>query len=218
MYLTSLLWHNTREVIFLSYQSYQSYQQARDAAWQILIDCQVSALPVNVGQICAHLGIPAISYRKAATVIAHAGLSAQLSISDGFTLCLNGKMRIFYSDLCTVGRQRFTIAHELGHIILHHIGEGQYTVVNREPTTGDAPHETQANQFAARILAPACVLHAMGITKAEDISRICNISLPAAQFRAARLAVLEQRGKYFSHPLERQLFAQFTDYLSSQAR
>lgn len=199
-------------------QNYKNYQQARDAAWQILIDCQVSGLPVNVGAICHQLGYPVYSYSKAADVIAAAGLSAQCSVSDGFTVCYGGKMRIFYNDRCSIGRQRFTVAHELGHIILGHVYDGQYTLVNREPAPGDNPHETQANQFAARILAPACVLHALGITRAEDISRICNISLPAAQFRAARLAVLDGRGMYLSHPLERQVFVQFTDYLSAQSR
>lgn len=198
-------------------ERYKNYQQARDAAWQILIDCHVSALPVNVGQICKQLGIPAYTYRVAAKVIADAGLSAQQAATDGFTLFLGGKAYIFYDDTRPAGRQRFTIAHELGHIILGHVGDGQYTLVNREPDPKDDPHETQANQFAARILAPACVIHAMGVTRAEDISRICNISLPAAQFRAARLAVLEGRGKYLSHPLERRVFEQFTGFLSAQA-
>lgn len=197
-------------------QNYKNYQQARDAAWQILIDCQVSSLPVNVGQICKQLSIPAYTYRKASQVIADAGLSAQMSVTDGFTFCTGGKAYIFYDGICSIGRQRFTVAHELGHIVLGHVGEGQYTLVNREPDPKDDPHEVQANQFAARILAPACVLHAMGITKAEDISRVCNISPPAAQFRAARLAVLKGRGRYLSHPLERQVFKQFTDYLSDQ--
>lgn len=34
---------------------------------------------------------------------------------------------------------------------------------------------------------------------------------------AARLAVLEGRGMYLSHPLERQVFEQFRDYLQRQA-
>ena len=67
------------------------------------------------------------------------------------------------------------------------------------------------------VLAPACVLHALGVTAAEDISRVCGISLQAAEFRAARLAVLEGRGKYLSHPLERQVFEQFRDFLSAQS-
>lgn len=198
-------------------ERYKNYQQARDAAWRLLIDCKVSSLPVNLGAICQHLGIHAYTYRKAANVIAAAGLSAQCKRSDGFTFFIEGEPYIFYDGAaCSLGRQRFTVAHELGHIILGHVGAGEHTVANREPSPKDDPCEIQANQFAARILAPACVLHAMGVTKADDISRICAISQPAAEFRAARLAVLGGRGKYLSHPLERQVFEQFRDYLQRQ--
>lgn len=197
-------------------ESYKNYQQARDAAWQLLIDCGISELPVSVSAICRQLGYPLYSYRKAAKAIAAAGLSNQCRTSDGFTFVTGGKTYIFYSDICTPARQRFTVAHELGHIILGHVGEGQHTLRNREPSPSDDPAETQANQFAARILAPACVLRALGVTTAEEISRVCGISMQAAEFRAARLAVLEGRGKYLSHPLERQVFEQFRDYLSAQ--
>lgn len=198
--------------------SYRNYQQARDAAWQLLIDCKISSLPVNLGAVCQHLGIKAYTYRAAADAIASVGLSNQCKLSDGFTYCNGGKAYIFYDDAtCSLGRQRFTVAHELGHIILGHVGAGEHTVANRDPSPNDNPHEIQANQFAARILAPACVLHAMGVTKAEDISQICEISLLAAEFRASRLVVLEQRGMYLTHPLERQVLHQFTGYLSGRS-
>ena len=197
-------------------ESYKNYRQARDAAWQLLIDCHISSLPVSVSGICRKLGYPLYSYRKAEKAIAEAGLSDQCQTSDGFTFVAGGKPYIFYSDVCSPARQRFTVAHELGHVVLSHVGEGTYTVRNREPSPSDEPIETQANQFAARILAPACVLHALGVTAAEEISRVCGISMQAAEFRAARLAVLEGRGKYLSHPLERRVFEQFRDYLSAQ--
>ena len=196
--------------------NYKNYQQARDAAWQLLIDCGISSLPVSVSGICRRLGHPLYSYSNAAKAIERLGLSEQCKRSDGFTLCQEDKCYILYNDAQPTGRQRFTVAHELGHVVLSHVGEGTYTVRNREPSPSDDPAEVQANQFAARILAPACVLHVMGITKAKEISRVCGISLQAAEFRAARLAVLEGRGKYLSHPLERRVFEQFRDYLSAQ--
>lgn len=195
--------------------SYQSYKQARDAAWQVLIDCHIRQLPVDIGAICKQCGYKVYSYQSGKQAIAQMGLSNQCNLSDGFTLSHGKNIYIFYNDRCSHGRQRFTLAHELGHIILGHLLEGSYTTVNREPSPNDSPEETQANQFAARVLAPACVLYALGATNAEDISRLCDISIQAAKFRAHRLGVLANRGKYFSHPLERQVFAQFTNYLSS---
>lgn len=152
---------------------------------------------------------------EGADAIAALGLSSQRIFSDGFAICRKGKYYIFYNDLCNVGRQRFTIAHELGHIVLGHLQEGQYTMINREPALRDDPEELQANQFAARILAPACVLHALNVRSAEEISRLCGISHQAAEFRLARLRVLNQRDKYRTSPLERQVYEQFKPFLEA---
>lgn len=53
-------------------------------------------------------------------------------------------------------RQRFTIAHELGHFLLH--ADRGLDVVHRRDgnsSTGHDPLEVEANQFAAELLMPA---------------------------------------------------------------
>lgn len=197
--------------------SYDNYKQARDAAWQFLIDCQIESLPVDIAKVCASKGYVLRSYQSGKNAIAALGLSGQQNVSDGFTFLHSGKYYIFYNDRCSPGRQRFTIAHELGHIVLGHLLEGQYTVINREPAPGDDPAETQANQFAARILAPACVLHALNVSTVEELRQLCGISHQAAEFRLARLRVLNQRGKYLSSPLERKVFEQFRPFLAAHS-
>jgi Zn-dependent peptidase ImmA (M78 family) len=60
-------------------------------------------------------------------------------------------------------RQRFTIAHELGHYVLHgdnrelFVDKGHYVVYRRNGVseTGLDPMEIEANQFAAELLMPA---------------------------------------------------------------
>ena len=198
--------------------SYENYKKARDASWKILIDCGVSSLPVDVGKICKTLGYKLYTYEAGAKIIEAVGLTPQIKRSDGFTIVKDGTPYIFFDSKRSPGRRRFTVAHEIGHIVLGHVGPGQYTVINREPSAGDDPMETQANQLAARLLAPACVLHAAGAETAEQISAMCNISLPAAQFRAQRMKTLNKRHKYLTSPLERKVLAQFTDYLSSLSR
>ena len=194
--------------------NYKNYQQARDTAWQMLIDCRVTELPVNVGQICRHYGWRLTSYQAGQKAIAALGLSDLTKQTDGFCLYSSGRYYIFYDDTMPRARQRFTVAHEIGHIMLGHIGNGQCTRINREPATDDAPEETQANQFAARILAPAWVLHSIHAFTPAEIADACEISMTAASFRAQRMELLEKRGCYLSHPLERQVAKQFSSYVT----
>ena len=130
---------------------YADYRQSRDMTWRLLLKHDVTALPVRVGAICRAEGLTVISYHDADPLIRQYGLTEHAAANDGFTL---GKI-IFYDDArCTPERQRVTIAHELGHIMLHHSGK----LKNREPADGDATVEQAANVFASRLLAPACVL------------------------------------------------------------
>ena len=105
---------------------------------------------------------------------------------------------------------RFTVAHELGHILLGHIlvtGTKYRTFAKRDE------EEQAADMFAARLLAPACVLHELQATTAEQIAKICNISMQAAKHRAERMQVLEARNKYYLHPLERKVREQFDSFI-----
>ena len=37
--------------------NYKDYQNARDAVWRLLIDLEISELPINTVKICTELGI-----------------------------------------------------------------------------------------------------------------------------------------------------------------
>ena len=127
-----------------------------------------------------------------------------ISVYDG------DKWLIVYDDNIKTSVNRFTIAHEFGHIFLgHELKKGYYArTFDNKPEV-----EQAADMFAARLLAPACVLHELHATTAEKIAEICNISIQAAKHRAERMAILEARNKYYLHPLERQVRKQFEDYI-----
>ena len=193
--------------------NYDDYKRARDLSWRVLLDTGTRELPVKASRICGAYGVTLRSYQAGAPLIRELGLEAQCGTSDGFTVCSGGRCYVFYNMEQSAGRVRFTIAHELGHVLLGHLGDGEHTVYNREPSPADAPAEHTANVFASRLLAPACVLHALGAVTPEQIAAACDISLAAARFRAGRMGVLEQRGKYGASPLERQVLAQFQPYI-----
>lgn len=198
--------------------NYENYKHARDRAWQILIDCEIDRMPVAVDAITRHLGIHAHTYSKSKAIMQKLKLEKLAERTDGFCMRWNGEYHVFYNDILPVPRQRFTIAHEIGHIVLGHVPEGNYTLRNREPSAHDMPEETQANQFATRLLAPACVLHELRAFEPARIAELCNISITAATFRAERMKLLERRQKYYLSPLERavkQRFQTFLDQMSS---
>lgn len=195
---------------------YQNYQKSRDLVWRVLIKQNISSLPVKVGDICKAMHIRVISYGTGREHINNFDIYARPESNDGFTY----QNTIFYNEQCTVARQRFTVAHELGHILLHN-GNGLY---NREPQVKDNPIEQEANVFASRLLAPACVLWGLGVTNAEQIAELCNISMQSAKFRMERLNKLYGREKEFRQkygrscfllsPAERAVYEQFREYIS----
>lgn len=133
-----------------------------------------------------------------------------VSIFDGQT------WYIIYDDAENHKRNRFTIAHELGHILLgHEVLDGYYT---RERKSLKPEIETEADTFAVRLLAPACVLWGLNVYSADEISELCDISYFAAKIREERMKVLCQRNKFLSSPLEKQVFRKFEPFINSQIK
>lgn len=192
---------------------YNDYKKARDLSWRVLLETGTRELPVKVSSICAAYGVTLRSYAAGEPLIRALGLMEQCAVSDGFSVRTGGRTMAFYNGTQPPGRVRFTVAHEMGHILLGHLGDGEHTLYNREPSPEDSPEEHAANVFASRLLAPACVLHALGAVTPEQIAAACDISLTAARFRAGRMGILEQRGKYGTSPLERQVLSQFQRYI-----
>lgn len=181
--------------------NYKDYKNSRDLAWRVLINEHVTELPVMVGKLCRNMGIEIRFYEPK-------------DGNDGSSTLIDGQPVIFVSKNCIPERQRFTAAHELGHILLGHVGK--YQLVNREPSPQDNSIEQEANVFASRILAPACVLWALNARAPEEIANLCKISNQAATYRAERMAILYERGKFLSSPLERAVYEQFSGFIDRQ--
>ena len=178
--------------------NYKDYQNARDAVWRLLIDLRISELPVNTVKVCAELGIKLHYYETT-------------DESDGMSCYINGVPHVFVSSAVSPERRRFTIAHEIGHIILGHVGK--FELINREPSPTDNPIERAANVFASRLLSPACVLWGCNVRTAGQIQELCQISRTAAEDRAERMNELYKRNRFLTSPLEQKVYSQFETFI-----
>lgn len=198
------------------------YKNSRDVAWQMLIKHKVSALPVNLQRICRRERIKLVTYKEGAEAIKKLGLEEHTVGNDAFTL----RRVIFFDDTTPITRQRFSVAHELGHVLLHEPPEA--TVYNREISPNDNPEEAEANIFASRLLAPLAVLHYLNVQSPEEIAEYCKISMVAARIRWERLCEIRLRdaemrkhswhGCFGMSPLEREVIRNFNDYIISHKK
>lgn len=211
---------------FYFIMDYNNYKQSRNLTWKILISQNVRSLPIRISDICKSYNITLSKFSKNKASIEKLKCERAMHNNDGFNSLLNGEYVIFYDDSKSQQRCRFTVAHELGHILLGHTGK--YDLINHEPSEKDNPIEQAANVFASRLLAPACVLWGLNARTPEEIMKYCDITYTAAQFRAERMEQLYQREKDFIKsrgkscfllsPLERQVYNQFEEYIKDRNR
>lgn len=201
---------------------YKNYKESRDIAWELLIKYNVKSFPVKISEICRGEGIRIRSFGQSRELLRVLGFEKSTQENDGFAVILEGKGYIFYNDACSPQRQRFTVAHELGHFVSGDVGEIP-TLRNKEPEEGDNDIEHKANVIAARLLATACVLWGLGVHSAREISELCDISTQAAEWRMRRMETLYKREEEFLKtkgkscfllsPSERRVYEQFREYI-----
>lgn len=201
---------------------YKNYKESRDIAWGLLIKYNVKSLPVKISEICRGEGIRIRSFGQSGELLRTLGFEKSTQGNDGFAVILESRGYIFYNEACSPQRQRFTVAHELGHFVSGDVGEIP-TLRNKEPEEGDNDIEHKANVIAARLLAPACVLWGLGVHSAREISKLCDISTQAAEWRARRMETLYKREEEFLKtkgkscfllsPSERRVYEQFLPFI-----
>ena len=172
-----------------------SREECEDAARSVLSREGVDRWPVKVDRIAKMAGIK----------VQYSPLDDELS-----------GMAFYKDDIAVIGvnarhhvrRQRFTIAHEIGHFELHDtvLRKGMHvdkviTMLNRDPSSasGTISIEIEANQFAAELLMPrALVLRYMeeeGLDYGcvpddeamEAMARAFNVSTTAMTYRIAKI-------------------------------
>lgn len=179
---------------------YKRYKNARNASWKFLIDYNITQLPVNLKPITDSLDIKVRFGDERVLSPGQRGLTT----TDGF------ETYIVVRKGSSLAETRYTIMHELGHGYLGHpLIDGKYA----RTFAIENQYEYEAERFAIDVLAPACVLWGLDLHSAEDIARACNISITSARRRTERMEILYERNMFLSHPLERKVFEQFSDFI-----
>ena len=164
--------------------------KARAAALRLIEEHGVRAAPVPLDRII----------RAAGVIVQYGPFDGELS---GMAFIKDGQPMIGVNSLHASTRQRFTLAHELGHILLHrpvleasgvHVDKGS---LRRDSLASEGvdDQEIEANNFAAELLMPEPLLaaalggHNLDLEDEEAVQALAKkfkVSATALQFRVQR--------------------------------
>ncbi len=166
-------------------------QIAREHAQRLLTEHAVTALPVQVEKIAKNRGI----------AVRFSPLDQELS---GMALIKDGVSVIGVNALHHPNRQRFTIAHELGHHIMHrelidgtvHIDKGFTLWRDNVAAQGTDLVEMQANAFASELLMPKQFIGQIDGIENLDIDDEVGMKALAKRFRVSVTALQNRLSSY----------------------
>lgn len=136
--------------------------------------------------------IPPIDAYKAAYYCGIKKVNLASIKSDGYLVKERDGFSVFLKEKNSVARQRFTMAHEIGHIILglRDTKDRNYCFIDHEI---DNEEEKLCNIFASELLMPSeIVLNFINKdpllqTSVKDLAKNCEVSLSASVWRLTEL-------------------------------
>lgn len=144
------------------------YARAAEMACRALLRLGVQEMPVNplrILRICK--GTRLMTFDRAAEIMGwdEDEFARRCGDADAFTIRMGGQYVVCYRVGGNPARLNFTLAHELGHIILKHQHE-------------DDAEEAEADHFAMHLLTPLPAVEAA--RSADELARTCYVSHLAA--------------------------------------
>lgn len=194
------------------------YNAVRDCAINLLLSLDIKSYPVNPAQICSKMGWELITLKEYALLC---GASVESLRQDLFLGCdaytfhskKSNRFKIVYDKKPgTFCRSNFTIAHEIGHIVLGHHSKAEKGT-DCLSISQDERFEHEADWFSGSLLAQPVILNALNIENAAQIEHICRLSKAASNSRIKALNRWRSYG--FCSKLEYDLLAAFSDYIKS---
>lgn len=188
------------------------YTRAANKAYKTIISLKLDRLPIDPLMIlkkCRHTAVH--TYDE---VLPYFGVSDGHFLNDlilegidAFTIRKDAgdhvSYELLYNSHANKRRMRFTLAHELGHILLQH---------HREELWEDK----EADYFAAQLLAPRPVFNVLAVrgfdtSNPELIALTFNLSKAAAKI-AARTPVHQPENRLYREVADQ--FTSFADYVT----
>lgn len=168
------------------------YQYARRRAAEVLRDHHAGGYHVDPMDIARRLGVTVLPRTL------HNRTSGLLVVKDG-------RAAIVYNEAHHPNRQRFSVAHEVGHFILHAARQGTFedteTYGRGElASRGTDPVEIEANTFAAELLMPPdrvkdafrnLWFEESHADRIDEMSSLFGVSATAMTIRLERLGLLD---------------------------
>lgn len=182
-----------------------------------LLDQGVSALPVSPGVVARQSGWEVSCYAAFAARI-HKDVEHLKAMydNDGFVFW-SGKTQSYvlcYNDNAPASEIRWTLTHEIGHIILSHVSP-DCPILARNGA-GNTFYEMEADSFALRVLCPACILQECGVDTLDGVASMCGV--PCSRARSALTYVQRFAADRQTAPLVLRLKCQFADFIKDNKK
>lgn len=149
---------------------------AESLAEQTIARCGLWEGPIDLERICGELGVAKVEYRSLPC--------------DGVLIPLSSGYKVMIASWAPKPRQRFSLAHELGHVMVHTLIPETRRAATRSVFTppGHAEEERFCDLFASRLLMPNRMIdvamdRGFGLAAIRDLALVAGSSLSAAARR-----------------------------------
>ena len=175
---------------------HDTYEEIKIKVVNLLEQNNIHSIPIDCIKLAEDMGFELKPYSKLSAKKLKA--LKELSGGDGYTIdnVDTGKKILFYDDSACIGRQRFTILHEIGHYVLGHREESELA-------------ESEADFFAKYAIAPMPIIYALDIDDYVDISEKFSTSSECAFYIMDSYIKWLQYGPKFFSEYEKKLLTLF---------
>lgn len=154
------------------------------AAQRILLENNISSLPVDIKSLFKKYGYFLVDYSTAEKYCNKTDPLGFKNIDDclASTYLMNNKyLTVYKENIRPCGRLVWTLSHEFGHIILGHLKDFDETDIRKTLTNNQYEIlEKEADAFAAELLAPIALLKNIRGLTIDMIQSMCNVSEEAS--------------------------------------
>lgn len=141
----------------------KEYSYTENKVVQLYKELNIRSIPINPWDIAKRKGYEVIPFSKAKNQVTALFYKCEVNGGASYWNATKQKYVIYYNDDKNLTFQKFTIMHEIGHIILGHKEDSELA-------------ERMANYFAAYSLAPSPLIAKYSCEDKTDLMNIFEVS------------------------------------------